>query len=396
MLPFRKAVKQNVAAVATLPSAPVFERTDAVPAAKTTPRLVSLDAFRGLTILGMLLVNNVALDRATPKTLTHADWSGRVHFADLVFPWFLFIVGAAIPFAYAGRKKRGEGYWRWANKAVTRAAALVLLGCFVDSTIVRQPIFGLGVLQIIGLAYLVGALLAGLSVPARLFVAAGLLALHWATIRFLPVPGLGAGVFTEPANAIAHINQTYLVPLGLKGLFSVVPTSALVLIGSAAGDTLRRNDWRAQRKLITLFGGGALLLPLGVLWSFDLPMNKPLWTAPYIVFAAGWAMIALGALYAIIDVWGWRRAALFLVVPGRNATLAYVVPILVKINVLQTWHVAPQTSDDSRLTVEQALQHAAFNQFGRVPGGWAYTLGYIAFWWLFLFYLYRRQIFVRT
>lgn len=122
-------------------------------------RLVSLDAFRGLTIALMLLVNNTALDTATPIQLTHAPWNGGIRLADLVFPWFLFCVGVAIPFASASFAKRGLPVWRYDLKALSRAVLLILLGCLIDSSLAKHPILDLGVLQIIGLAYLVGALL---------------------------------------------------------------------------------------------------------------------------------------------------------------------------------------------------------------------------------------------
>jgi len=91
-------------------------------------RMVSLDAFRGLTVLGMLLVNNIALDTMTPTQLTHAGWKQGAHFADLVFPWFLLIVGVAIPFAAASRRERGLSPWRYDLKILSRAATLVALG----------------------------------------------------------------------------------------------------------------------------------------------------------------------------------------------------------------------------------------------------------------------------
>src|SRR5437016_3794637 len=122
-------------------------------------RLASLDAFRGLAIVGMLLVNNVALDTATPRPLTHAPWNGGVYFADLVYPWFLLIVGVAIPFSAGAARAKGVPSWRYDLKIVGRAVTLLLLGCLIDSSTWKYPTFDLGVLQLIGLSYLVGALL---------------------------------------------------------------------------------------------------------------------------------------------------------------------------------------------------------------------------------------------
>jgi predicted acyltransferase len=357
-------------------------------------RLASLDAFRGLTILGMLLVNNVALDAATPRHLTHAPWNGGVHFADLVFPWFLLIVGVALPFSAASRRKKGISLGQYYRRVLSRSALLVLLGCFIDSSLTRRPLFGLGVLQLIGLAYLVAALLYEMPLRLRLLAAAGLLIAHWAALRFLPVPGVGAGVFTEDQNLVLHWNQAYLQPLHLKGLLSVVPTSALALIGTALGDLLRRETAPPLRKVTHLLTAGLALILLGWIWNLDLPFNKPVWTASYICFAAGWGAALLGLLYLVIDVRGWRSWSFPLIVFGANAIVAYVAPILAKTYILQEWRW-PLPSDPSP-TLQQALLQLCIEHAGRIAGGWMYTGGYILFWWLILLWLYRRGVFVRV
>jgi predicted acyltransferase len=366
------------------------EKESGVPGA----RLLSLDAFRGLTILGMLLVNNIALDAETPAHLTHANWSGRVHFADMVFPWFLFIVGVAVPYAAASHRKKGLPPWHYGLRVLGRAATLFLLGCFLDSTIAHRPVLGLGVLQLIGLTYLMAAMLVSLPIPARAALAAGLLLAHWSLIRFAPVPGVGAGQFTEEANVIRYLNETYLAPLNLKGLLSVIPATALALIGTMVGDLLRRGGAPARWKVAVLIAGGVILVLLGLAWSLHLPMNKPLWTASYILYTAGWGAAALGSLYGLIDVAGLRAWALPLIVPGTNAIVAYVAPILVKVNVLQAWTWT--MPDGSHLPLQQALQHGCYVYAGRVAGGWLYTLAYISLWWLILFVLYRKRIFLRV
>lgn len=357
-------------------------------------RLTSLDAFRGLTILGMLLVNNIALDTATPKQLSHAMWNEGVHFADLVFPWFLLIMGVAIPYAAAAFKKKGLSLWRYDLKVVGRAAVLVLLGCLIDSSLLRRPVFDMGVLQILGLAYLVGALLYELPLERRLILAGAFLLAHWATIRFVPIPGVGAGIFTPEQNVIRHFDRIYLEQLHLRGIISVIPTSALVLIGAALGDVLRRDAWAPMRKAAYLFAGGVALVLAGVLWNTDLPFNKPYWTSSYIVYAAGLGAILLGMLYLLIDVNGWRAWAFPLVVFGMNAIIAYVVPILVKIYIFQQW--TWKMPDGSVLPLEQAAMHGFFVRFGRIPGGWLFTFAYIIFWWLVLLWMYRKRIFVRV
>jgi predicted acyltransferase len=355
-------------------------------------RLLSLDAFRGLTILGMLLVNNAgpALGPETPATLTHAPWGGGVYFADCVFPWFLFIVGVAIPWSLRSRKPAELPWWRKAWRIAGRAAALVALGCFIDSTVANRPVIGLGVLQLIGLAYALAAAVYRLPWWARLTLAATLLVGHWAAVRFIDVPGIGAGVFEEDRNLIQYLNDTYLRWYGLKGLVSVAPTGALAILGSLTGDLLRRIEqpgWR--RSLWLLLAGGAAAL-LGWGWSFDLPYSKPLWTPPYILLTGGFAACLLAALYLIVDGLRQRWIAWPLIVPGGNALFAYVVPICVKIYVLQGW--VWTYTDGTEVTLQKALLDSAVMAYGPITGGWVFLAGYVVAWWLVLLVLHLRRI----
>jgi predicted acyltransferase len=358
-----------------------------------TARLVSLDAFRGLTILGMLLVNNVALDTATPRNLTHAPWNQGVNFADMVFPWFLFIVGVAIPYAVASARRKGISTRRQYLKALGRCVTLVLIGCLIDSSIVKRPVFDLGVLQLIGLAYFFAAVLYAASAPIRLVVATALLLSHWALLRFVSVPGAGAGVFSESQNVVRYINDVYLRSYHLQGLVSVIPTSALVIIGSTLGDLLRSAKHPPIRKSFFLVAAGVAMGLVGWIWNLDLPFNKPVWTPSYILFTAGWASFLLGALHLTIDVKGWRKWAFPLVIFGMNAIVAYVLPILVKVFILREW--LWQMPDGSMLPIQQAYLYYLVVHTSKIAGGWIYTISYMLFWWLVILEFYRRKLFIR-
>jgi predicted acyltransferase len=342
----------------------------------------------------MLLVNNIALDTATPSQLTHAPWNGGIRLADLVLPWFLFCVGVAIPFSAAGAKRRGVKPWQFDLRIVKRTVLLVLLGCLIDSSLIRRPIFDLGVLQTIGLAYLVAALLYDLALSRRVLVAGILLAGYWAAIRYVPVPGVGAGVFDENNNLISYLNKAHLLPLGLDGLTSVVPTSALAILGSVIGDILRDETHQFNKRLAALLTAGVGLVAGGLLWNLSLQFSKDLWTPSFILVTAGTGTIALALLYLVMDGARWRWWAYPLVVFGANAMVGYVLPILVKALILQVWQIDPGGSGVRSL--QQYLVDFCVNRAGRVPGGWIYTFGYIAVWWLFLLYLYRKRIFVRV
>jgi predicted acyltransferase len=357
-------------------------------------RLVSLDAFRGLTIAGMLLVNNIALDGRTPTQLTHAPWNGGIQFADLIFPWFLLIVGAALPFSAASAKQKEVAPWRYTARVLGRVFALVFLGCLIDSSLLKTPVFDLNVLQLIGLAYGVGAVLYTLPIAVRLPVALGLLAVHWWLLKEWVVPGLGRGVFREDANAIVYLNRLYLDHRHLDGLVSVVPAAALVSLGTAFGDILRRETLKPLRKIAVLLAFSGLCLLLGWAWHFSLPYNKPVWTASYILFTAGLGGLILTLLYALVDMTGWQWTVFPLVVYGSNAIVAYVGPILVKVYILRVW--TWKMPDGTHQALEMALLHAATTHYGPYRGGWVYTLGYMLAVWLVLAELRRRKLFLRV
>ena len=368
------------------------------------PRLVSLDAFRGLTIVGMLLVNNISLGGQTPAALLHAEWSGQVHLADLVFPWFLFIVGVALPYAVASARRKHLPTLQFDLKALWRAASLVGLGCLIDSFLSHRIVFDLGVLQIIGLAYFMTVLVGGLfGLRGRLVMAGVVLLAHWLLLKLVPVPGVGAGVFTEQSNVPQYVNKAFLARLHLSGLLSVIPTTGMVLIGTAVGDLLRRKKISAWAKVGVLVVCGMGLLAGGYIGSlhafseFTLPMNKPVWTPPYILWCAGWACLTLAGMYALVDMTPGKtgaKVAAPLLVFGSNAIVAYVAPILTKVAILRNIQTTWPTGHT--LNLEDALHEYFYQSFGRINGGWAYTFAYIAVWWCVLLVLYRKKWFLRV
>lgn len=354
---------------------------------KIAPRLGSLDVFRGLTILLMLLVNNVALDANTPYLLTHAPWNGGVYLADLVFPWFLLAVGVAIPFAAASFRKKNLPSWRYDLKVIQRSILLFGLGLLIVSSIARRPVFALDVLQLIAMAYLVAALLYNLPTHRRGMIVGSSLLAYWAAIRYLPVPGVGRAIFEEDQNLILHFNNTFLSAVNLRGLFSVIPTSALVMLGSLIGD-LFRLELPPLRRSAWLLGIGLGLTALGALWNLSLPYNKTFWTPSYILLTAGLGTILLGIFHYLVDARGWRGWAFVLTVLGSNPLFAYVAPILVKVWLLQGIVVGG-------VSIQQSILNFWRGWAGSYGGGWLYTLSYIAFWWLVLWVMYRRRIFLR-
>lgn len=368
--------------------------------ATTTRRLVSLDAFRGAVIAGMLVVNNVPWNSATPRQLMHAPWGQGVTFTDMILPWFVLAMGVALPQSHAAR---GSIWWR-AWRIVRRAATLIAFGVLIDSLEARRLLVTIDVLQLLGLSYLVAAPLGGLSMGARLGIAGALLAGHAAVLALVPVPGSAPGVLREGHNIVQYLNDAHLSRYHLAGLLSVAPASALALIGGVAGDVLRRGVGASGRgdprgipptaaAVYVAFGGFALAAG-GWGWGAYLPLSKALWTSSYALFAGGFGLGLLALFYALADVVGWRTAAAPLAVLGVNAIVAYVVPILFKLLVLDAWRA--HTAAGALVSLESAIIASFVARFGAAHALWIYTGGYVLLWWLVLVPLYRARIFVRV
>lgn len=348
----------------------------------------------------MLLVNNAALDAAAPAQIVHAPFGAPPRIADMVFPWFLLAVGVAVPFAAGGKREQGMSRWQRSWGVLRRTAGLYAAGCLVDSSIYHRPTWGLGVLQLIALAYLVGRLLYGLPAVLRVGTAAALLLFYGWALTGLRAAGFVPGPFTEGHNFAHHLNERHLKAFSLDGLPSVVPAGALVLIGTLAGEVLRRRGGSPAENLVRLLLLAGVLGAAGKLWAGHLLMNKPFWTPSYICWSAGAGVLLLAALYLLVDVAGRHRAgaplrwmAWPLVVYGANALVAYAGAILVKVHILQewTWPVGKTT-----LTLQELAQHHLYERYGRLNGGWAYTLCYLGVVWLFCAYFYRKRVFIRA
>lgn len=351
------------------------------------PRLVALDAWRGLTIVLMWLVNNATLGSYTPKALMHAPWGGSLTITDMVFPWFLFCAGAAIPYATAAAERAGVRGLALTTKLLRRAVLLYLVGCLVTSVAGHRLTLGLGVVQLIALASLLAGLLQKLPLWSRIVIAFGLLGVYEMLFHFLPLPNGEVGVFEESLNAVRALNDAYLAPLGLKGLLSVVPTGALVLFGAVTADLIRMG----RRVWLRLLIWGGLLAALGYGLSLTpvlIEFNKAFWTPSYILYSAGLGTLGVLAFYLLEQTEVGRRLLAPFSWPGRNALFAYVVPILVKIWILQDWQV---DWTGKLASIQDSLLSLWRGSLGAQAGGWLYTLAFIALWWTVTWYMARRK-----
>lgn len=308
----------------------------------TSVRLHSLDAFRGATVAGMILVNNPGSWDAIYPQLEHAAWNGWT-FTDWIFPFFLFIVGVSLVFSTAKRKESGIESGALHRQVFRRSLILFALGLFLngfpfgllghpfDFSTIRIP----GVLQRIAVCYLVVAVLyLHTTWRTQLGLAVGLLAVYWILLILVPVPGYGAGVLL-PTGSLPWFIDSHLLAghtwsgapapgFDPEGVLSTLGAIATTLSGVLAGQWLRSAS-SSEARTAGMFVVGNLLLLLGVILNVWLPINKNLWTSSYVVFMAGWALICLATFYWLIDVKGYSRWVRPFIVYGRNAIAVFVL-----------------------------------------------------------------------
>jgi predicted acyltransferase len=297
-------------------------------------RLVSLDAFRGATIAAMILVNNPGDHATTFPPLLHAKWNGWT-FTDLVFPFFLWIVGAAMTFSFARRRETGAGRGQLIVHTVRRAAIIFGVGLFLnafpdfDFAHLRIP----GVLQRIAICYLVGALVVLYTGwKGQAWAITGFCGLYWVLMMAVPVPGYGAGVL-EPVGNFGQWIDNMLLPGHLyantkvwdpEGLVTTLPAIATLLFGVLTGHMLRMVRPQFE-KAAWILVWGVLLTALGSVLELAMPINKQLWTVSYAVFVSGLAALGFGCFYWFIDVQGYKKPVQPFVIYGMNAITAYTL-----------------------------------------------------------------------
>lgn len=378
-------------------------------------RLISLDVFRGMTVAGMLLVNNPGTWTAIYAPLAHAPWHGWTP-TDLIFPFFLFIVGITTELSLRARRARGDDDRAILRQILRRGALIFLFGFLLsgfpfftwppalpDASFFERVVHRiehwrvLGVLQRIGLAYLCGGLLTWrTTLRQQIALLAVLLLGYWALMTLVPVPDTGVAgrfVLDKPDQLLsAWFDRTVLGTDHLwaggrtwdpEGLLSTMPAVGTMLLGTFAGRWIARQELSLAERLCGLFAVGALLMMVGLMWHWVFPINKSLWTSSYVLFTAGMGAVALATCMWIIDVMQVRRWTFPFVVYGMNPMLAFLGSgLMARItSSIWTWETAAGT----RISAQGFVFNTLYASW--LPpreASFAYALSFVALWFLIL------------
>jgi len=374
-------------------------------------RLLSLDFFRGATVAAMILVNNPGSWAHIYAPLEHAEWNGCTP-TDLVFPFFLFIVGVSIAYAMGSRKLDPASHNKTIVKALKRALILFGLGLFLSlfPKVFTEPAEAFqhvripGVLQRIAVVFFISSVIFLKTSEKnifRLFIV--LLAVYWALMTFVPVPGVGYANLEKETNLGAWIDRSVLGEAHLwksaktwdpEGILGTIPAVATGLFGILAGVYLKRKDLEAATKMAWLFSAGFAAIALGWVWGLQFPINKSLWTSSFVLFTGGLATVVLSMSYWIIDVNNYNRFTKPFVVYGVNAITVFFLSGLIP-RILNMIKVS--RPDGSEPGTQKWLYETFFMPyFSPVNASLAWAVTFVLFWLGILWVMYNRRIIIKV
>jgi predicted acyltransferase len=368
-----------------------------------TDRLISLDVFRGITIAGMVLVNNPGSWGHIYWPLAHAEWHGWTP-TDLIFPFFLFIVGVAIPLAFGKRVDAAGTQSALYLKVIKRTLIIFALGLFLNGF----PYFNLptiripGVLQRIAVCYLLASIIfLKTRVRTQIIVVAPLLLLYWLVMARLSAPGFAMGDLSREGSVASFIDRIVLGShiwsqgkvYDPEGLLSTIPALATTLLGSLTGQWLRTTR-PVYEKVAGMFVVGMCCVVIGWAWNSFFPINKSLWTSSYVLFTGGLSLQFLAFCYWLIDIKNYRAWAKPFEVFGVNAIALFVgTGIMAKLMGIIKIPVA----DGSRPALKTWLfTHVFVSWASPKIASLAFAIAFILLWLGLMWILYRRKIFIKV
>lgn len=367
-------------------------------------RLLSLDAFRGLTVAAMILVNNPGSWAQIYSPLKHADWHGCTP-TDLVFPFFLFIVGVAIVYALQSKKNDLSNHNQLLLKAAKRGSILFLLGLFLAlfPKFNFETVRIMGVLQRIGIVYFVCAAIYIKTTPKTQFILlTAILVLYWILMTLVPVPGVGAPNLEKETNLAAWLDRIILTENHTwkssrtwdpEGVLSTLPAVATGLFGMLMGNILKGKEKTDAEKTTWLFSFGLIAWILGMAWGLFFPINKALWTSSYVLYCGGLASMMLALFYWLIDAQGHNRWCKIFVAYGVNAiTVFFLSAIIAKV-----MGMIKVNSGAEEISSRTWLYETFFTSWLRPDiASLAWALTFVLFFLLLLWPMYKKNVIIKV
>lgn len=391
-------------------------------------RLLSLDVFRGLTVAGMLLVNNPGTWSAIFPPLEHAEWNGWTP-TDLIFPFFLFIVGITTHLSLSARRARGDDDRALVKQILRRGIIIYLLGFAMamfpfyqwgviqslpnatpwDRILYRiEHVRILGVLPRIAIVYICAALLTlKTNLRQQIIIIASLLFGYWFAMTLIPVPGenaIGALLLnTHDHNLAAYLDRLILgtnhtwsgsVTFDPEGPMSTIPAIGTAMLGVITGTWIGRKDKSLTDRISGLFAAGSIGMVVGLMWNWSFPINKNLWTSSYVVFTAGMACVTIATIMWLVDYLNVKWWTKPFVVYGVNPIVAFVGSGVLARLIYTLWHVNYQRKS---VALQDAIYQIVFLPWlpPRVAS-LAFAISFVLLWYGILLVLYRRNIILKV
>ena len=372
-------------------------------------RLMSIDALRGFDMLfimgGSGLIAALAqwfpcgFTEALAEQMDHVEWNGLRHH-DTIFPLFLFIAGISFPFSLGKQRAQGKSEWAIQRKVIKRGLMLVFLGVIYNNLLNFdfEHLRYASVLGRIGLAWMFAALIfIHTGWKARVGITTALLVGYWLVAGFIPAPDAnGADILTAQGSIVGYVDRIllpgviYYGNIDPEGILGVIPAIGTALLGMFTGEWTLSNSPLKGENSSPLRGGrvgsvlwmvvaGIILLALGLLWNEVFPINKKMWTSSFVLVVGAYSVLMFALFYYIIDVLQWRRWTLFFTVIGMNSITIYLGQKFINFSYTSErlcGGLVKMMPEDSQAFFTKAA--------------------YIAVCWLFLYFLYRKRVFLKV
>jgi predicted acyltransferase len=361
-------------------------------------RLFSLDALRGFDMFWIMgaeaIFHRLAKASGSPfwgaiaEQLSHPDWNG-FHFYDLIFPMFLFMAGVSTPYSVGRELEKGKSQQQVLWRVIKRGLILVLLGIIYNNGLEFKPIseirFG-SVLGRIGLAYMFANIIYIYSKErTQMIFFWAIIIGYWLLLKFTAAPGFLPGDLTMEGNFASYVDRCIMpgkLYLGIhdpEGLMSTLPAISTALLGILAGNLLKKGVMSPQKKAGLMALVGAAFLVLAQIWNLDFPINKNLWSSSFVLQVGGWSLLLLSLFYYIIDVKGYKTWAFFFRIIGMNSILIYISGHFIN------W----KYTNESLFTWLGQLAGDPYNAV-------LMAISFVFVKWLFLYFMYKKNVFLRV